>query len=1389
MRASLLLAALLLGPALVVAQTAPGRFPGWSELHDPQFRFDADERQVLSFSLQTPPSARAALAEAEKALAADDVQRAASLLLGLARNHGGSLIQVSEDESQGGGRWVGAGEWALYMLASRLPRSAIEAAATPEERERVAQAVRWRDSSALRGLSWSLDGLPQGATALAALARLWVEQGRDDGARVALSRLRSLGAPTPLSLAPPVTAPTPRCTVTAVTDGPLRADWALSDSSWLGQPFPITRLVELDRRRSHPFAGSSQSFEAPYSTVEPVVDDGVVYLADSVSVVALDLLSGRTLWHHAGPLEEVDAAGVWGEQFDLGIYATSNRRRAISPYQVVRPVLAGARLLAVVQAAEAWHDLDEFDGHPINHPLPRRRLRCLDPQSGALLWRQERPELGEEAFQNRLDVHGPPVLSGGLAYVAGSITEGAINAYAAAFELESGDLVWHTLLCTGQQELTMFNRPFQEHVLAPPGLYDGSLLVNTNLGVVASLDAWSGRLRWVSSYPAMERHSARSTIRPSVTRSVHWTPAAPFVEDGMLVVAPLDSEWMLGLDPNTGQRRWRAHTYLDRVQRPPLRHQALPTGDGRVILVNDQGSECINAASGVTVWSQRPFGPHDRLSGAAVLSGGHLLVPADPWLVIVDADDGQMLGSRPLPEVPRGLAVQRVVPAGPALLMVDGTSVFAHLDPAALLREHGPLADSVPRSNLALAELCLAGGRFDEATRRFSEVAAAGGAGLVHRARTGLVASALARARWEDTPRAWAAVLELAPGRDERLALADEALLALDRLGAQPELVHWLGQIAQLDPEHPVSLPGEPTREAQLAYGLRRLPLETPAQQVALLQGLIASGARGSWDGLPVSEAARRRIDELLAEHGRSLYAPFELQAAELHRSGLSLDAVARLHPNAELVLTLRIERLAELLTQGEARLVFEQTAGARSPELLALRAVAARQLGERSYADALEGRAPTSEPRLPSLPPDGSGSVTLTIHPERDVRFRDVAGQPSQHYAGVAVGCVDGVGELFCVDTRAGRVLWSGRALPGGTRSFVAGVDVHLHDDVLLVRGRNEILALSLDEGLPRWSRTLVGSVFDQVGAQGLLVTLLESSLGDLRIEAHGMATGLPAFRIDLPGVEQAQLHRVGQQVLALTTGVYQRDGQGRDKRLLVLDLARGELASSTPVRDRQEVVTVSHDPPLVFLKERMGTGSVLAGWSPESRQELWSLSLDSSSPSQRHLFSTAGGRAVLREPAALPGSTSRDRDLLTLLDTLAGPLPGQQPGRLLRMLDTSGSTAPRIVLIDPSDGRRLSVLDGTDLSELAQFTVEGPALPLGATSVLHGRDGFVIQTSTLEPPGARLVMARGPHAEQRYSMDLGDLRRPGLQIMLVEGAVVLGSGGKVRVLRSATP
>lgn len=109
--------------------------------------------------------------------------------------------------------------------------------------------------------------------------------------------------------------------------------------------------------------------------------------------------------------------------------------------------------------------------------------------------------------------------------------------------------------------------------------------------------------------------------------------------------------------------------------------------------------------------------------------------------------------------------------------------------------------------------------------------------------------------------------------------------------------------------------------------------------------------------------------------------------------------------------------------------------------------------------------------------------------------------------------------------------------------------------------------------------------------------------------------------------------------------------------------------------------------------------------------------------------------------------------------------------------------------MLIDPSDGRRLSVLDGTDLSELAQFTVEGPALPLGATSVLHGRDGFVIQTSTLEPPGARLVMARGPHAEQRYSMDLGDLRRPGLQIMLVEGAVVLGSGGKVRVLRSATP
>ena len=1381
-----LLALALLAGTPVAAQSS--RFGGWGEMLDPGYHFDPDERSVLTFSVQSSPSSRAAFDEFERLLARGDPAAAARVLLDVMARQPEQVLQVAEDPSDGGGRWVGVGEWALYLLSARIAPDVLATVATPEERHRLANASGWRDVTALRGLTWALEGLPEGRQAAEALARLWAEQGRATAAAAAARRAQAQGAGAGMDrLAAGAEVELRSAPLELDLVQSLGSTWPVTDLAWLGRPLTISRLVVQDRRAKNPFLGRLSSLEAPFAPVTPVVDDGVVFLADSLSLSALDLVSGRTLWHHAGAIEVVESEGTWGHDFDLGVYVAENRPRAISPYLVARPVVLDDRVLASCQVAEPWHELDEFDTIPINHPLPWRRLVCVDRDDGRVLWRQDRPALGPDAFVNRLNVHGPPACEGGVAYAAGSIIEGAINCYAAAFDLDTGELLWRTLLCTGQQELTMFNRPFQEHLIAPVGLHDGSLFVCSNLGVVACLDAWSGRLRWVTSYEATERRSSRN-VRPDTARQVYWHNEAPFVEDGVLVVAPSDSEWLLGLDPRTGRRRWKVGAMM-RPQRSPVRHQALATGDGRVLLVSDSGTEAFEAASGRMLWQTRPFGPYDELSGAAVLAGDRLLVPAHPALLVIDAHDGRLLESPSAPELGSGRLLQRVVPAGPALVMNDGSSLFAHVDLAELATRNLPKAAHDPRADLTLAELALVGQRFDEASDRYRRVLRAGDAGLVQRARSGLAAASLARARLLDSGEAWAAVLASASDDDQRLQLCDLVLPALDRVGAEDLLVEWLGRLAALAPERPLELDDEGPRPLHVQHLLRSVPREPPARRVALLQELIATRADGRWDGLPLPEAARRRIDALLAAHGRALYEPFEREAEARLAEGLSLEAVGRLYPNADLVARGKVARLEELLAAGRTEQVFEEARDGSVPELRSLRARAARALGESAYADALEGRPAPPDDELPALPADGSGSLSVMVHAERDVIFRTLRGRASPELAGCAVGFVDGLGELFCLDTRTGRVLWSGLALPGGARSASGSVDLVVHDDLLLVRGRDELAAYGLADGRPRWSHRITGQVLDLVSVAGLLVTLVESPASrDMRIEAHGMATGLQAFRIDLEDAEEVRLYRVGQHVVCHTIGAYEHSGLGSDKRLVVIDPRMGELTSVTSVGDRQSVVRVCDDPPMLFLAERLPRGSRLTAWSPETRGVAWEADLDSL-PDHGQLVVTAPGHALLRERVAAPGRPRPDRDLLVPIDVARGMLPSPAGAPLLRVLDPPAGAGPQVVLIDPDDSRRIVVLDGITLERRFELPLDSDPLPLSNTRVFQGRDGFLVVSTRHDPDEASLWVVRGEEAGQRYSVILDDLPRRGVQVMLVDGAVLLASGGNVRILRSATP
>jgi len=1381
------LAWVLLGTAPVMGQVDP--FAGWDTLVEDQYTFDVDERSLLGFSVRAPVDARSALDDAERSLMAGAVDVAAEQLLAIVRTRGSQVMQVGGGDDRWNSRWVGAAEWALFQLLTRVPLSRRQEVLSAEEQAELVAATSWHDRLALSRLALEHEGLPSALPAYADLARLQAEEGRFAAARATLYRLRQLGgealAETLASPLPGVAAPSYE--PFSMGDGTaLQSSW-LDDSGGDRELTVIARLTDQDVDWINPFIRYSGTYEAPYAPLVPVIADGVVYVADTVSVWAQDLLSGRRLWHHSGPLEVVTDQGTASPSFTLGVYANGGRPKAINPHQVAQPLVTGDHVVATVQVAEPRHPLQSFDGYPINHPLPRRRLRALDRVTGEVLWTQERPALPDNDFVNHFDVDGPVVTDGRAVFASGSVTEGAINAYLAAFDLDSGALLWRTPICSGQQELTMFNRPFQEHVISPPTLHEGSLYVCTNLGVIGCVDAWSGRVRWLAAYESIARRSSRM-IRPQNSRDVHWLNQPPLVIDDVVILTPLDSEWLQGLDRRTGRRLYELPTQMGSSMRQPLRHQVVDVGEGRFAVVNDEFVECFNATSGHMEWFSRPFGPFQELSGAAVVNGGRLLVPAEPLLISLDLSNGQRVGDLSLPTTGPGRKIQRVVPDGPALVMTDGASVFAFVDHELVRRDAVASLGHDPLAALTLGELALAENDERGAVVHFERVLAAGPSReVMSRARGGLLEAALSVALAADTPEAWQGVLEAAWSQRVRFTHAEQVLKAFVRLGADVELADGLAVLADADPEHLLTLNDDGPLPVALHFAMSRIPLQSPSEQVASLQELLRSGRQVKWDGLPLAEAAAQRIAALLVHHGPELYAPFEAAAASDLAAGATLAELEARYPNAQVVAQQRVSIMEQLLAEGELRRVFEEARDVTVPALVALRARAARAMGEDAYADVLEGLAPAASSELPALPRDASGLLRVVLSENRSLELHHATGQASPEFAGTLLASIHGTGAFLALDTRTGEVLWDDLPLPGNVLEHSSNLDFHFHGETLLVRGRGTLQALALATGELIWERTLPGRVYDVLPMAGLLISLTETS-GRFRVEGHGMATGARAFRIDLPEAEDVKMVQAGDQLVCLSTGGYERNGRGRDKRLAVLDLVGGVVSSSTALADRFSIANTVSDPGVVLLSRSAGRDTVLMAFRPDTAEVLWEIALPEISLKSRMLFASADDQLVLRAPWEARGAdgSKHSWDEIIPIDALRGPQEAVSELPMLKVIDPDSDFAPRVVMADPAQPHRLQVLSGDDLSR--GYALELPdAVPLGATSLHHGRDGFVLLSSPYPSPVTSVQVVRGERGTDHYFVQVDD--GGSQQIELVEGAIVLAHGGVLSILRSALP
>lgn len=216
----------------------------------------------------------------------------------------------------------------------------------------------------------------------------------------------------------------------------------------------------------------------------PTIADGVVYVGIQRRVAAIDLATGDTLWS-ADP----DPEGVWLSSF--GALAVSNDL-------VVGAFNRTAGLVA----------FSKSDG-------------------------QERWRVNDETTRA---THAAPIIDGDLVFVGGSATD------VAAYELATGDLVWHTKLAEADN--------WDYALGGNMALGEGKLIVGTQWGPVHAVDADTGDAVW--SYDARMGPLRTSNFRGAMA----GYQASPVVTGGIVWIADA-SGLLVALDLASGDECWR----------------------------------------------------------------------------------------------------------------------------------------------------------------------------------------------------------------------------------------------------------------------------------------------------------------------------------------------------------------------------------------------------------------------------------------------------------------------------------------------------------------------------------------------------------------------------------------------------------------------------------------------------------------------------------------------------------------------------------------------------------------------------------------------------------------------------------------------------------------
>lgn len=993
-----------------------------------------DDRGEGLYSLPRSQDDLAALREANTDFAERRWEAAAERLHRLLRESGSGVVPLLGAID----RWQGIRLAALLALRDAPPdgRAAYERLAVREIGPLANAPLFELGDDDLHWLARTFPTSSRGMAARLRLGDLALERGdalvaceqyriaddtmhADDARRVALRERRQFAELLALGLTGPLDESSPAAS--AVESALLE----LSDAGWpaYGGGYDGRRpMVEPlgSRFESYQIPLAVDGFDLNPFPLHVVGDLTGLFFNDGHSVHAIDPIGRSALWNAPGPMTEVDD---WGDLRD-GINRDTILACAVDEETVVAALQVPANVVG------ASHTRMYRDAIPILQKMPSRRLFAFERSTGKRLWSHWDSLEGPLArrFAGH-DACGAPLVHGDTVYAAVHDPTGAISYAIAAYDLRTGEPRWRRLICASQQEVNMFGNSRQEFAAGPIALAGGVVYGTTNLGVVFAVDASDGSIRWITGYPTIALPLAQ--LQGQDRRMVYFANNPLVLADGVLATTPLDSEWAVGLDAETGATLWRMRFQplsgvTVRWLLGVIGSDFIFAGDGIVAVAARDGVENSRAAVRPIASAESAGSSYYRPTSVprgAVTEDRIWFIDADGVLRIFDAR-----GNRD----PR-IADRKDKLYG-NLLMVDGllvvasdTSLVVSLDAEALVRDarerclkrpDDPAAAlrlaQLERAGLGESVLGSAGERVEQLFAHGLELARARGLGAGSRTWQGLAEGlfelAFDRAAAERSIDRAAALRRLERVRDlaqqpRSWLRAQQEILDLCA-GDEPKALRELARAGERWPDEYFAFRGYGRMRVATWARLASVPRTIDAAAAMRLchELVVGSGDERVGDR-SVREVAVAALEQLLERHGREPFGPIEAEAADaLAKAGDDADALKRVvwrYPSslaAQGATGRMLDAAIERGDLGTAAIAWSEAAArAAVPSTVARRLLAAAQKrGNAALAHGLARRILARDPSgVSDYPPDVGATfaaVLASVPPPASVSPRPIA-------------------------------------------------------------------------------------------------------------------------------------------------------------------------------------------------------------------------------------------------------------------------------------------------------------------------------------------------------------------------------------------------------------